>query len=168
MQTSVWFNPNTSSQWFFAITNIVGFTFLLAVLLVGAAIIREKERGTIEHLLVMPVSANQIALSKILSNGVVIAVSMYLSLIFVVQGCLVQINGSIALYMLGTAIFLFRRLPWECRCYISAHLATVWAIDVAYLCGIAVDIRRDAPFESMLTGAANFTVFFRYPICSTV
>lgn len=82
MQTSVWFNPNTSSQWFFASTNIVGFTFLLAVLLVGAAILREKERGTIEHLLVMPVSANQIALSKILSNGVVIAVSMYLSLIF--------------------------------------------------------------------------------------
>ena len=161
VQTSVWFNPNTSSQWFFAITNIVGFTFLLAVLLVGAAIIREKERGTIEYLLVMPVSANQIALSKILSNGVVIAVSMYLSLIFVVQGWLgVQINGSIALYMLGTAIFLFSAAAMG---VLLATLAPTLPQFGLLTLPIYVVLRLisggDAPFESMPTWVQQISQF---------
>ena len=41
----------------------------------GAAVIREREHGTIEHLLVMPVDANEIVMAKILANGLIILVS---------------------------------------------------------------------------------------------
>lgn len=46
------------------ITQITGNSTLLTLILVGAAVIREREHGTIEHLLVMPVSASEIVISK--------------------------------------------------------------------------------------------------------
>lgn len=106
--TNVWFNANTNSMWYLAVMNVATFVFLLAMLLVGAAVIRERERGTIEHLLVMPVSASEIAAAKIFTNSLAIAIAALLSLILVVHLFLgVPINGSIGLWFFGTLIFLF-------------------------------------------------------------
>jgi ABC-2 type transport system permease protein len=81
---------------------------ILSILLVGAAVIREREHGTIEHLLVMPVRASEIAVAKIWANGLVILVAAGLSLRFVVQGALgVPIEGSPALFLTGAAAYLF-------------------------------------------------------------
>ena len=161
VQTSVWFNPNTTSHWFFSVTNIVGFIFLLAMMLVGAAIIREKERGTIEHLLVMPVSANQIALSKIISNGVVIATAAFLSLMFVVQGWLgVQINGSIALYMLGTFVFLFSASAMGIMfATLAPTLPQFGLLSLPVYVVLRLISGGDAPFESMPTWVQSISQF---------
>jgi ABC-2 type transport system permease protein len=67
---------------------IVTDVTVLAIILVGAAVIREREHGTIEHLLVMPVRASEIAFAKILANGFVILVASVASLWFVVHGAL--------------------------------------------------------------------------------
>jgi ABC-2 type transport system permease protein len=81
---------------------------ILSILLVGTAVIREREHGTIEHLLVMPVRASEIAVAKIWANGLVILVAAGLSLRFVVQGVLgVPIEGSMALFLVGAAAYLF-------------------------------------------------------------
>lgn len=105
---NVHFNPNTDSSWFLALANVATFVFMLAMLLVGAAIIRERERGTMEHLLVMPVSANQIAAAKIIANSAVIAVATLLCVQFIVKGVLaVGIAGSMPLFAFGTVVFLF-------------------------------------------------------------
>jgi ABC-2 type transport system permease protein len=81
---------------------------VLSILLVGAAVIREREHGTIEHLLVMPVRASEIAVAKIWANGLVILVAAGLSLHFVVQGALgVPIEGSTTLFLTGAAAYLF-------------------------------------------------------------
>ena len=70
--------------------------------------IRERERGTIEHLLVMPIRANEIAAAKVWANGAVILVAAALSLMIVVRHVLgVPIEGSIALFAAGTAVYLF-------------------------------------------------------------
>lgn len=161
IQTSVWFNPNTMSHWFFAVTNIVGFVFLLAMMLVGAAIIREKERGTIEHLLVMPVTANQIALAKIISNGVVIAMAALLSLIFVVQGWLgVQINGSIALYMLGTLVFLFSASAMGIMfATLAPTLPQFGLLSLPVYVILRLISGGDAPFESMPVWVQSISQF---------
>jgi ABC-2 type transport system permease protein len=87
---------------------IVSNAALLAMLLVGAAIIREKERGTIEHLLVMPVRAFEIALSKVISNAIVIAIASIVSLYIVVHFWLgVPLTGSVPLFILALMLFLF-------------------------------------------------------------
>jgi hypothetical protein len=75
--------------------------------LTGAALIREREHGTIEHLLVIPVTPVEIMLSKIWSMGLVVLLVSSLALVVVVQGFLaLPIQGSLWLFVLATALFL--------------------------------------------------------------
>ena len=70
--------------------------------------IREREHGTMDHLLVMPVTPFEIAMSKIWANGLVIIVAVGLSLYLIVRGVLgIPIAGSIPLFLFGAAIYLF-------------------------------------------------------------
>lgn len=102
------FNPNLDNGWFGAVTNVISSITMLTIVLTGAALIRERERGTIEHLLVMPVTPPEIMLSKIWSMGLVVFVASAFSLYVVVQGWLaVPIQGSMPLFLLGTALHLF-------------------------------------------------------------
>ncbi|MDW6023498.1 ABC transporter permease [Mesorhizobium sp. BAC0120] len=102
------FNQQLNKGWFGAINNIISSITMLSIVLTGAALIREREHGTIEHLLVMPVTPVEIMLSKVLSMGLVVLLAAAFSLVVVVQWLLsVPIAGSIPLFMLGTALQLF-------------------------------------------------------------
>lgn len=102
------FNPALERAWFGALNEIINIITMLAIILTGAALIREREHGTIEHLLVMPVTPSQIMLSKIWSMGLVVLLASGLSLAFVVQGALqVPVQGSVTLFLTGAALHLF-------------------------------------------------------------
>lgn len=102
------FNPNLEGMWFQAVMAVIQYITILSVLLVGAAVIREREHGTIEHLLVMPLGASEIAAAKIWANGLVILIASGLSLKFVVELWLeVPVQGSLALFLAGVALYLF-------------------------------------------------------------
>ena len=102
------FNPNVSTAWFTSVMGIINSITMLAIILAGAAVVREREHGTMEHLLVMPLTPLEIAMAKIWANSVVITVAAGLSLYFVVGTVLgVPIAGSIPLFMLGVMIYLF-------------------------------------------------------------
>lgn len=104
----VMFNPNLEGVRTVAIMEILQNITVLAIILVGAAVIREREHGTIEHLLVMPVRPTDIVLAKIWANGFVILLAVWLSLEVVIRRLLaVPVEGSLALFLLGTAIYLF-------------------------------------------------------------
>lgn len=103
-----YFNPNLDSAWFMSVMQVVQNVTILSIILVGAAVIRERERGTIEHLLVMPVTASEIAAAKIWANGLVILAAVGLSLHVVVKLMLgVPVLGSTAVFLLAAAIYLF-------------------------------------------------------------
>jgi ABC-2 type transport system permease protein len=102
------FNPNRTSSWFNSIFTIIDQITMLTIVLTGAALIREREHGTIEHLLVMPLTSLEIAIAKVWSNGLVILFATAVSLLFVVEGILsVPIAGSKTLFLLGTTLYLF-------------------------------------------------------------
>ena len=102
------FNPNITTAWFTSIMGIINNITMLAIILAGAAIVREREHGTMDHLLVMPVTPFEIATSKVWANGLVITVAVGLSLYFVVRMMLrIPIAGSIPLFMFGVMIYLF-------------------------------------------------------------
>ncbi|PVX40466.1 ABC-2 type transport system permease protein [Pasteurella langaaensis DSM 22999] len=105
----VLYNPNFSNKWFMGTMQLVGNLNLLILLLVGSAVIRERERGTIEHLLVMPVSASEIAVAKIIANGGVLLAVVVASLTFMVREALgVPILFSqYPIFILGTIVFIF-------------------------------------------------------------
>ena len=102
------FNPNVTTAWFTSVMGIINNVTMLAIILAGAAIVREREHGTMDHLLVMPLTPFEIAMSKVWANGLVITVAAGLSLYFVIRAMLgVPIAGSIPLFMLGIMIYLF-------------------------------------------------------------
>ncbi|SIO60451.1 ABC-2 type transport system permease protein [Singulisphaera sp. GP187] len=102
------FNPNGDTSWFTSIVAIINQVTMLTTILTGAALIREREHGTMEHLMVMPLTAIEIALAKVWANGLVILVAVTLSLFFVVQKILaVPIAGSPALFLFGVVLYLF-------------------------------------------------------------
>lgn len=104
----VLFNPNTTTSWFTSVMQLINNVTVLSVVLVGAAVIREREKGTIEHLLVMPVRPSEIAVAKILANGLVILVAVAVSVLAIVKGLLlVPVEGSVVLFLMGTGLYLF-------------------------------------------------------------
>jgi ABC-2 type transport system permease protein len=102
------FNPNFKSSWFTSVMQIISNLTMITVVLTGAALIREREQGTVEHLLVMPVVPAEIMLSKILANGLVILIATALSLAFVVEWWLqVPVAGSRLLFLAGACFYVF-------------------------------------------------------------
>jgi len=102
------FNPNLQQLWFGGLMEILNNVTMLSIILTGAALIREREHGTIEHLLVMPITPIEIILSKIWSMGLVVLLASTIGLVGVVQGTLhVPIQGSLALFLAGTSLHLF-------------------------------------------------------------
>ncbi len=108
LETRFAFNPNLTGAWFVGVTEIINNVTVLAIILAGAALIREREHGTIEHLLVMPITAFEIMMAKVWANGLIILIAVTLSLTLVVRVLLgVPIAGSIPLFLAGTILYLF-------------------------------------------------------------
>lgn len=108
VQIRMAFNQTLESSWFSGVMGLINNITMLAVLLAGAAVVREREQGTLDHLLVMPVGPLEIALAKIWANGLVITAATGLSLWFVVHLAIgMPIAGSAALFVTGVAIYLF-------------------------------------------------------------
>ncbi len=102
------FNPTLERAWFGSVMEIVNSVTLLSIILTGAALIREREHGTIEHLLVMPVTPTEIMVAKVWSMGLVVLLATATSMILVVQGVIgVPIQGSLPLFFTGVALSLF-------------------------------------------------------------
>ena len=108
LETRMRFNPNLDPAWFGGVMAIINNITMLAIVLTGSALIREREHGTVEHLLVMPITPFEIMMAKVWSMGLVVLVVSGLSLMLMVKGALgVPIEGSIPLFMLGVALSLF-------------------------------------------------------------
>lgn len=102
------FNPNLEASWFVGVMQIINMITVLAIVLTGAALIREREHGTLDHLLVMPLTPLEIMLAKVWANGLVIVGAAMLSLLLVIMGLLrVPIAGSIPLFISGIVLYLF-------------------------------------------------------------
>ncbi len=106
--THVRFNPNMTGFWFGGVMEIINNINMLTIILVGAAYIREREHGTLEHLLAMPLGPTEIMLSKIWANGFAVLLAATFALIFIVKFALqVPIAGSITLFVAASVVYLF-------------------------------------------------------------
>ena len=102
------FNQNLRNNWFSSIMSVIDHVTMLSIVLTGAALIREREHGTVEHLLVMPVTPFEIMSSKVWAMGLVVLAATAVALTVVVHGWLaVPIQGSLALFLVGAALHLF-------------------------------------------------------------
>ena len=104
----MWFNPNLTDTWFMPLSELLEGITLFSILLPAAAMVKEKERGTVEQLLVSPLTPFQIVFPKVLAMSVVILVGVSLSL-FAVLGPLfaVPVRGSLGLFYVVTTLYIF-------------------------------------------------------------
>jgi len=108
LQLRARFNPELNQVWFGSVMELVNRITMLSIILTGAALIREREHGTVEHLLVMPVTPFEIMSAKVWAMVLVVLLSSAFALQTVVQGVLaVPIEGSATLFLLGTTLHLF-------------------------------------------------------------
>jgi len=102
------FNPNVTTAWFTSVHGVINAVTMLAIILAGAAVVREREHGTMDHLLSMPVTPFEIGAAKIWANSLVIVIAVALSLYLVARGLLhIPIAGSVPLFLAGTVAYLF-------------------------------------------------------------
>jgi ABC-2 type transport system permease protein len=103
------FNPNMEQSWFVAVNQVINNISVLAIFLTGAAVLREREHGNIEHLLVMPLQSFELMFAKIWANGMVVILAAMASLFLVVKGAIgVPIaSSSVPLFALGLGVYLF-------------------------------------------------------------
>jgi ABC-2 type transport system permease protein len=102
------FNPELNKKWFGAVMEVINQVTMLSIILAGTALIREREHGTVEHLLAMPVTPFEIMVAKTWATGLVVLAACAFSLIVVVKGVMaVPIEGSLLLFLAGAALHLF-------------------------------------------------------------
>lgn len=102
------YNSVLDPSWFGAISSVIQSITMLSLILTGAALIREKEHGTVEHLLVMPVTAPEIMLSKIWSMGFVVLLGSAFAIMVVVQTLMaIPVQGSVPLFLGGAVLMMF-------------------------------------------------------------
>src|SRR6516165_1624977 len=88
LDTRARFNPNFEQTWFVAINQLINNITVLALFLTGAAVLREREHGNIEHLLTLPLRPYELMFAKIWANGLVVIFAAMASLFVVVKGAL--------------------------------------------------------------------------------
>ena len=104
----MWHNPDLTESWFSAISDLLSMMTVACILLPAAALVREKERGTIEQLLVSPLTPFQIMLAKVLSMTLVTLVGTAVSVFVIMQPLFaVPARGSLVLFFALTALYAF-------------------------------------------------------------
>jgi ABC-2 type transport system permease protein len=105
-----WYNPNLDSRNFY-VPGIVAFLIMLLVmLLTSMAIIREKESGTMEQLMVTPLKPIEMILGKTIPFILIAQVQMILVTIFAIFWFDIPLVGSIPLLLVATCLFLLSTL----------------------------------------------------------
>ena len=108
LETRNRYNPNLTQKWSQAISDLINAISMLAIILTGSALITEREHGTMEHLLVMPVTPFEIMVSKIWAMSAVVLLAVTATVFLVIRRWLeIPITGSIPLFLCGVAIALF-------------------------------------------------------------
>ncbi|OPZ26070.1 MAG: Inner membrane transport permease YhhJ [Deltaproteobacteria bacterium ADurb.BinA179] len=106
--TRVLYNQNRENSWYMSVVFLTQMITMLSIVLPTAALIKEKERGTVEHLLVMPLLPVEITIAKVWANSFIVATGAMFSLFFAIKGVIgAPIHGSTVLFLFGTVVFLY-------------------------------------------------------------
>lgn len=147
----VWYNPNQNDAWFMGISELLTVITLFSILLPAAAMVREKERGTIEQLMVTPLSPFQILFPKVIAMTLVILAGCAIAL-FGVLGPLFQLpmRGSLGAFFLVTALYVFTTAGLGLlAATVARNLAQVGMLTVVILMPMLLLSGAWTPIEAM-------------------
>ncbi len=107
-QRRIRFNPDINESWFSSISELLAVITVACIFLPSIAMVREKERGTFEQLMVSPLTPFQIMFSKIVAMMIVMLIGSALSLFVILEFLFdVPLRGSLPLFFALTALYAF-------------------------------------------------------------
>lgn len=110
VRTRTWFNPNLDSYYFF-VPGIVAFlVMLISLLFTSLAIIREKEAGTMEQLIVTPLKPMEFIAGKTIPYAVISILQMIAVIAFALLWFKIPLEGSLFILFTGALLFLLSTL----------------------------------------------------------
>lgn len=108
LKPRVAYNPNQKAEWFAGLIELFSVITMISILLPAAAMVREKERGTIEQLLVTPVRPVEIMVAKVISMASIVLAASFLSIFLVVYPIFkLPWQSNLGLFFLATALYVF-------------------------------------------------------------
>jgi ABC-2 type transport system permease protein len=102
-----WFNPDLDSTWFFVPGTIGALTLTLVMTMTAFAIVREREIGTLEQIMVTPVSPAELIAGKTVPYFLIALVQLTLVALLAVFWFRVPFEGSVPVMILGSFLFIF-------------------------------------------------------------
>jgi ABC-2 type transport system permease protein len=110
VRTQVWYNPDLNSA-YFMIPGVIGMILsFITTILTATAIVRERERGTIEQLIVTPIRSWELVLGKLLPYVILAFVETFEIIIIGRYWFGVPVRGSITLIIFTSGLFLMSSL----------------------------------------------------------
>ena len=110
VRTQVWYNPDLNSA-YFMIPGVIGMILsFITTILTATAIVRERERGTIEQLIVTPIRSWELVLGKLLPYVILAFVETFEIIIIGRYWFGVPVRGSLALIVFTSGLFLISSL----------------------------------------------------------
>ncbi|MBW2058711.1 MAG: ABC transporter permease [Deltaproteobacteria bacterium] len=110
LRERAWYNPNLKSRFFFVPGVIAMIVMLVITLLTAMAIVREKEIGTLEQLMVSPIRPWELIVGKSIPFILVGYADMILVTVMAAYWFRVPIRGNLALLFLSTSVYLLSAL----------------------------------------------------------
>jgi ABC-2 type transport system permease protein len=108
----IWYNPELKSS-LYLLAGLIVFIFMITgTISTSLSVVRERERGTMEQLLVSPLNAGTVIVGKTLPYLGISAVSTVIILTVSHFAFGVSIKGSVALLALASLLFLLSALGW--------------------------------------------------------
>ena len=110
LRSRVWYNPDMSSI-YFNVPGLIGVILqTVTLMLTSFSIVREREKGTLEQLIVTPITKMELMIGKIIPYVIIGFIDIVLALALSIFWFRVPIAGSIGLLLFFSVIFLFSAL----------------------------------------------------------
>jgi len=110
LRSRAWFNENLISRNYYLPGVIVSIVTIMALLLTSMAIVREKEIGTMEQLIVSPLRPLELIFGKLVPFGVIALIQCILITTLGVLWFHIPLRGNLFLLLFSTCIYLFTAL----------------------------------------------------------
>ena len=158
VRTQVWYNPDLVSA-YFMIPGLIGMILqYLAVILTSTAIVRERERGTIEQLIITPIRSWELIVGKLLPYVLISFLDLLLILVLGTLAFNMPINGSVLLLLVLAGLFLVTTLgiglliSTVARTQFEAMMMAVFiALPAIFLSGFFFPLAAMPPFLQALS-----------------
>jgi len=110
MESRSWFNPNLESRYFFLPGVIAQLVMIVSIILSSMAIVREREIGTIEQIMVTPIGRTEFILGKTIPFALIGFVNVAMVTLVAVLWFKVPLEGSLLTLFFATGLFLLSNL----------------------------------------------------------